>query len=103
ALLAGPAGVGKTLVVRTLREQLGDRLGKIADLAFPLMSDREMLYYVAERLGAPPAESADRSVAESLSRLEHVLAANHAEGKLALLVVDEAHLLEDSGLLEPLR
>lgn len=102
ALLAGAAGIGKTLLWHALVEQLGEKLGKHAHLVFPLMSPREMLAFLAEQLGAPLGANRP-SIEESLCALRTVLVQNRAQKKLAILAVDEAHLLEDAGLLEPLR
>ena len=102
ALLVGPAGIGKTLLWHALANQLGESLGKQAHLVFPLLSPREMLAYLAQHLGAP-SQSAQQSVDESLRGLESVFTENRQRGRLAVLAVDEAHLLEDAGLLEPLR
>ncbi len=60
ALLAGPSGIGKTLLVRALREQLGDAVGKFVQVVFPLMSSRDFLAYLAEEIGAPPADPPER-------------------------------------------
>jgi len=103
ALLAGPSGIGKTLLIKQLRDELGDSLGKFAQIVFPLMSSRDFLAYLAEEIGAPQADSPERSVEESLRRLEHTLGEESQSGRHAVLVVEEAHLLEDSGLLETLR
>ncbi|TWU27832.1 ExeA family protein [Bythopirellula polymerisocia] len=102
ALLAGTAGIGKTLLWHTLEVQLGESLGKRAHLVFPLMSSREMLAFLAEQLGAPLHDTRP-TVEESLNALQTVLVENRERGKLAIFAVDEAHLLEDAGLLEPLR
>jgi type II secretory pathway predicted ATPase ExeA len=102
ALLVGSAGVGKTLIWETLSNQLGDRLGKQVHLAFPLLSPREMLAYVAIHFGGSLSGS-QASADESLCSLEQVLTDNHHRGKLAVLAVGEAHILEDAGLLDPLR
>lgn len=99
-LIVGSAGVGKTLLCEALAAQLGSSVGIFAHLSFPLMSPREMLAYLAVELGATPSAS---SVEESLRSLAHLLGENHQHGKLAIIVVDEAHLLEDAGLIEPLR
>ncbi len=61
ALLAGPSGVGKTLLSDMLCEQLesdqaGKKVGKFVRVVFPLMSSRDFLVYLAEQLGAPPAD-----------------------------------------------
>jgi type II secretory pathway predicted ATPase ExeA len=102
ALLVGPAGIGKTLAWHTLSAQLGKALGKQAHLIFPLLSPREMLAFLAHTLGAP-VTAAQPAVDECLSALQFVLHENRAQGKLAVLAVDEAHLLEDAGLLDTLR
>lgn len=103
ALLAGPSGIGKTLLVQVLQDQLGDTAGPLVQVVFPLMSSRDFLVYLAEELGAPPADPAQHTIEESLRRLEFFLGENARAGKHAVVVVDEAHLLEDSGLLETLR
>jgi general secretion pathway protein A len=101
ALLVGPAGIGKTLLWHALTQQLEESVGKQAHLIFPLLSPREMLATIANELGAPLASQA--STEENLRALESLLIENGHRGKLAVLAVDEAHLLEDAGLLEPLR
>jgi type II secretory pathway predicted ATPase ExeA len=102
ALLVGSAGVGKTLIWEALSAQLGEKVGKQAHLAFPLLSTREMLAYLAIHFGGTISGS-QASADESLHSIEQVLTENHQRGKLAVLAVDEAHLLEDAGLLDPLR
>ena len=67
------------------------------------MSERDLLAYLAERLGAPPADPPRYTIEESLRRLEFVLRDNVRRQRHAVVVIDEAHLLEDSGLVEPLR
>jgi len=103
ALLAGPSGVGKTLLTHSLRSQLGDTVQPFVDVVFPLMSSRDLLAYLAEALDAPPADPPQRTVEESLRRIESALGENHRQGRHAVLVIDEAHLLEDSGLLQTIR
>jgi general secretion pathway protein A len=103
AVLAGPAGCGKTLLVDTLEQELKADCKPLVRVVFPQMSDRDLLAYLAERLGAPPGDPPRLSIEESLRRLEFVLRDNASRKRHAVIVVDEAHLLEDSGLIEPLR
>ena len=103
ALLVGPSGVGKTLLVRLLRDELPDEFQPIVHLVFPQMSSRDLLVYLADQLGAPAAESPRFSVEESVIRLQHFLQKNASAGRHAVVIVDEAHLLEDCGALETLR
>ena len=102
-LVAGPAGVGKTLLIETLRQQIGETYQPFVRVVFPQMTDRDLLVYLAEQLDSPPADPPRYTIEESLRRLEYILCHNVARKRHAMIVVDEAHLLEDSGLLEPLR
>lgn len=102
-VLAGPTGSGKSLLIKILESQLGEDVGKFVQLLFPLMSSRDLLTYLAEEIGAPPADPPLRTVEESLRRLEFALDEQARRGKQTVIVIEEAHLLEDSGLLETLR
>lgn len=102
-LIAGAPGCGKTLLVEALRSQLSERCRPLVRMVFPQMSERDLLAYLAEQLGAPPAEPPRYTIEESLRRLEFILGENARRNRHAIVVVDEAHLLEDSGLMEPLR
>ena len=102
-LLAGPAGVGKTMLVRRFCDELGSTYGPKVHLVFPQMSSRDLLAYLAEQLGAPAPESPRYTVEESVRRLELLLTKSTTQNQHALVVVDEAHLLEDCGALETLR
>jgi general secretion pathway protein A len=103
AVLAGLPGVGKTDLAAALADEADASLGPFLPVVFPQMSDRELLVFLAEQFGAPPAEVPRHTVEESLRRLEFVLRENSRRGRHAVVVVDEAHLLEDAGLVEPLR
>lgn len=100
--LTGPAGVGKTLLIESLTEA-GDQRLQVVHVVFPQMTERDLLAYLAEQLGAPPAAQPRYTIEESLRRLDYKLRENLKAERRAVLAIDEAHLLEDSGLLEPLR
>ena len=102
-LLVGPSGCGKTLLATSLSEQLDDSFGKFVRVVFPLMSSRDLLVYLAEQLGTPPADPPQHTVEESLRRLQFAFEESGRRGQHTVIVVEEAHLLEDSGLLETLR
>jgi general secretion pathway protein A len=103
ALLAGSAGVGKTMLVQLFRGALAEIYKPQVHLVFPQMSSRDLLVYLAEQLGAPPADPPRHTIEESVRRLEFLLQQNEQRGRHALVVIDEAHLLEDCGALETLR
>jgi type II secretory pathway predicted ATPase ExeA len=102
-VLAGPAGVGKTMLVQLFRGELAESFQPQVHVVFPQMSSRDLLVYLAEQLGAPPAEPPRHTIEESVRRLEFLLQQNAQRGRHAVVVIDEAHLLEDCGALETLR
>jgi general secretion pathway protein A len=102
-LLAGPAGSGKTMLVHLLRQELAERFSPFVHLVFPQMSSRDLLVYLAEQLGAPPADPPRHTIEESVRRIEFMLSQNAGLDRHAVVAVDEAHLLEDCGALETLR
>lgn len=102
-LLAGPAGVGKTMLVRRFCQELGASFRPQVHLVFPQMSSRDLLVYLAEQLGALPADPPRFTIEESVRRLELLLQQNAEQGRQAVVAIDEAHLLEDCGALETLR
>lgn len=103
AVLAGPAGIGKSMLVDLLRESLVERFTPFVHVVFPQMSARDLLVYLAEKLGAPPADVPRHTLDESVRRLEFTLTQNAAIGRHAVVIIDEAQLLEDCGSLETLR
>jgi general secretion pathway protein A len=86
-----------------LRHELDDAFLPFVHLVFPQMSARDLLAYLAEELGAKPADTPRYTVEESVRRLQSRLTENTQQGRHAVVVIDEAHLLEDCGALETLR
>lgn len=103
ALLAGPSGCGKTLLTAMLPSILGESFTPLVRMVFPQMSTPELLAYLAEELDGDAAGGGSSSVDASIRRIQKSLAANSEKGRHAVLVIDEAHLLESARTFEALR
>jgi type II secretory pathway predicted ATPase ExeA len=100
-LVFGPPGTGKTLLAQVLARQRG---GPVVQLAFPAMPAAELVALVAEEFGAAGAHSGPGALlSDSVRRLRQHLAAAAARGERPLLIVDEAHLIDDPATFETLR
>jgi general secretion pathway protein A len=97
ALIAGE-GQGKTTLLLHLLEVLQDEVTPVF-LAGPLHTGAGVLRAILDQLGEPDARG---SVAELQMRLRRLFEERHRLGKRVLLVVNEAHTLDDS-LLELVR
>jgi general secretion pathway protein A len=91
------------MLVGLLRSSLAESFRPLVHLVFPQMSSRDLLVYLAEQVGAPPADPPRYTIEESVRRLQFFLQQNAKQGRHAVVVIDEAHLLEDCGALETLR
>lgn len=101
-LVCGPPGVGKSILTDLLRRQLADNFGPICQLVFPLLQPDQLLRYLADQFD-PDGAGDDHGAATSIARLERILVPNLQSNRHAVVIIDEAHLLEQNGLVEPLR
>lgn len=90
-MVHGLPGVGKTRMARALAARMGLRS---AHLTFPALPAGELLTLLAEELRAPPDPMT--GVAGAVRRVQGALAAQTARGGRFLLIVDEAHLLDEA-------
>jgi type II secretory pathway predicted ATPase ExeA len=97
ALLFGATGSGKTSLAHALARELN---WPVTHLVFPAMPAEELLAYLADELNAPPGEP---GLAGSLRRVRRVLTESARRDRRPLLVVDEAHLIDDHATFEVLR
>ena len=99
-LLTGTFGCGKTLLSRALSRELESDVYKVAYVTNPRLKDLSMLKSMLNGLGETqtPNDKGDALIA-----LENILAANARDGKKTVIVVDEAHAIEDPQLFEEIR
>jgi general secretion pathway protein A len=101
ALLAGAAGLGKSLLVQTLLAELPDSFGPTVNVRFPQMSPPQLLALIAEELTGRNMDGA--TVDRSVLAIQRTLGKNEQDGRRAVLVIDEAHLIREADALETLR
>lgn len=102
AMLCGPTGMGKSLISDMLLRQLNDSFRPVYHLVFPTLNAEQLVRFVVEQID-PSNEQWPREPSADLTRFEQLLQKNLQQNRHAVIVVDEAHLLEQGGLLEPLR
>ena len=104
AMLCGPGGIGKSLVVNSLQRQLSDQFRPVINLVFPALDSHQLIRHIVDQIdGNGEDASVARDSANDLARFERFLRANLDAKRHAVIIVDESHLLEQNGLLEPLR
>jgi type II secretory pathway predicted ATPase ExeA/Tfp pilus assembly protein PilF len=97
-VLIGAVGTGKTTLVNALVRMLDDRV-LVADINYPSLNPSEFLTLVARAYDPSTIVSGK---ADCLHFLYDFLRRAHGEGKVVLLVIDEAHRLSET-LLEEIR
>lgn len=103
ALLSGPAGVGKTMLTRSLFSLLPEEVSPRTHIVFPRMPGNELLAYIADSIsGQSPGEGTPSSQ-QSVQAIEAALERNDEEGKHAVLAIDESQVLLDPESLELIR
>ncbi|MCA9125918.1 MAG: AAA family ATPase [Planctomycetales bacterium] len=102
AILCGSGGIGKSLVIDLIRHQLADEFRPICHIVFPAMSGEQLIRYVVDQVDAA-APDCQRETSADLARFERFLRASIDADRHPVIFVDEAHLLEQHDLLEPLR
>jgi general secretion pathway protein A len=102
AVICGEPGLGKTMLLESCLAQLPEHISPIAKVVFPAMPPDQLLRFVVRQIG-PVEPKTEHDVSLSIETLERFLRHNLAEGNHAVIAIDEAHMLEQYGSLEPLR
>jgi type II secretory pathway predicted ATPase ExeA len=105
-LLVGGTGFGKSYLIDALAHQLGESHGPFIHLVFPQMSSGELLNYLAVELGSELDAGGQRSsggLDRTIREIERRLRAFSEQKRHPVIIVDEAHLIEDLQVFQALR
>ena len=101
ALLSGAAGLGKTLLVSRLFESLEAHIEPRIHVVFPKMTTEQLIAFLGSELTGNSLSSV--SIDDAIRCIQGFLATNSANGQHAVLIIDEAHLLQSRDTLDTLR
>jgi type II secretory pathway predicted ATPase ExeA len=96
ACLIGESGVGKTTLLHTLAQQFQASMS-VARVQQPGLTPEELMVSLAEQFQLAPKETNNASAA---SRLARFIAEEGDQGRLVLMLVDEAHRFPAATLRE---
>lgn len=99
-MLTGIFGCGKTILARALHLQLGTGVYKVGFIINPRLDDVGLLKMICRQLGQPdiPEQKADLLIV-----LEKMLLSNMHDGKKTVIIIDEAHTIQDPATFEEIR
>lgn len=100
AMLTGEYGCGKTILVRSVLGTLDLANYEIALINYPYFDRNSFLREVIQQFGEDPL---DRPRVELFRRLSQLFFDNVNQGKVNILVIDEAQIIEDPQVFEELR
>lgn len=105
AVLTGVFGCGKTVLAQALRSELTEDRYKIAFITNPQMPYDELIMYITTHLGARelPTKKTEIMINVILDTLETILKDNMRDGKDSIVILDEAHIIDDPKIFEELR
>lgn len=105
ALLTGTFGCGKTLILRSILNQLPPDHYRTSMIINPIMDVDNFLLTIVRQLGGQelPTKKTELLASDLQSKLGHILDDNYRNGQATLIIVDEAHLIEEQNVFELLR
>ena len=102
-MLVGATGIGKTYLTSVLAQQLPEKFTPFVHVMFPQMSAAELLAYLAVDLGADENAVLGAGLDRIVRQIETLLLQYGRRNQHPVIVIDEAHVIEDQQVFEALR
>ena len=103
AVLCGEPGLGKTMVLDAVFAQLPEFVAPTVRVVYPAMPPDQLLRYIARQIAPHEGSDTFGGIGQSIETIERLLRHNVGDKQHSVIAIDEAHLLENFGSLEPLR
>ncbi|HUP79226.1 MAG TPA: AAA family ATPase [Pirellula sp.] len=103
AVVCGEPGLGKTMLLDKVFSQLPEFIAPKMRIVYPAMPPDQMLRYIARQIAPHDGTEPIGGIGQSIESIERILRHNVGDSQHAVIAIDEAHLLEGFGSLEPLR
>jgi general secretion pathway protein A len=103
AVICGEPGLGKTMLLDSVFSQLPEFVAPTVRVVYPAMPPDQLLRYLARQIAPHEDSETFGGIGQSIETIERILRHNVSDGQHAVIAIDEAHLLESFGSLEPLR
>jgi|694.fasta_scaffold03163_12 type II secretory pathway predicted ATPase ExeA len=103
ALLTGPTGIGKSLLIQLLKTRLPETASPLLTIAYPALNPNELVRYIAQSLNPADEARVYTDTADAILSIRNSLRRYVEQGRRPVLVFEEAHLLESYNGLETAR
>ena len=104
AVLTGDIGCGKTLVSRTLVNELSPQRYDVAVVTSPILTPVQFLREIIYQFEGDKDNRATPQRVDCLHAINRRMISNYQSGRDTIVIIDEAHLvMEKKGILEELR
>lgn len=103
AVLCGEPGLGKSMLLDAALAQLPEFIAPTVRVVYPAMPPEQLIRYIARQIAPHEGSDTFGGIGQSIETIERMLRHNVGDNQHALIAIDEAHLLESLGSLEPLR
>jgi len=103
AVLCGEPGLGKSMLLDAVFSQLPEFVAPTVRVVYPAMPPDQLLRYIARQIAPHEGSDTFGGIGQSIETIERLLRHNVGDKQHSVIAIDEAHLLESFGSLEPLR
>lgn len=104
-LLVGDTGAGKSFLTSYLATELDSKYDPFVTLHYPLLNPTELIACLATELGGNTGDhhESEPRVDRLMLTLKSALSHHTGDGRHPVIVLDDAHLIEDAGVFQALQ